>query len=277
MANWPGDKSTWADAFARDRLLCRFFRDKSNTNFVLKGGLGILARIPNARYTRDIDLATEMVHDDLLAELEKVIAYDLGDFFEFSIEESSLITPNLGQPQLGGRSLAVEYQFGKISGVLKLQIVDCSFLPARIERLQPTWRVIVPGLVNYDYLVYPIAYQVSDKVFGVTIKLGERESSRTKDLVDLVLIAGQQSVNRNELQLALEDNARAREVTKPKAFEPPQHWFTSEMRNKISRELDPYGHTFESALELVRQFLSLDKDLPPTSKWSPNELLWLDD
>lgn len=40
----------------RDRFLCRVFSGPGE-RFVLKGGSGLLARIPDARKTRDLDLA----------------------------------------------------------------------------------------------------------------------------------------------------------------------------------------------------------------------------
>ncbi|WP_072500520.1 nucleotidyl transferase AbiEii/AbiGii toxin family protein [Olsenella phocaeensis] len=43
----------------RDRFLCRVFAD-ANETFVLKGGSGLLARIPDARATRDLDFATSL-------------------------------------------------------------------------------------------------------------------------------------------------------------------------------------------------------------------------
>ena len=41
----------------RDRFLCRVFSDPDE-RFILKGGSGLLARIPNGRATRDIDFTT---------------------------------------------------------------------------------------------------------------------------------------------------------------------------------------------------------------------------
>lgn len=39
-----------------DRLLCRVFSQGAQSEWVLKGGSGMLARIPDARTTKDIDL-----------------------------------------------------------------------------------------------------------------------------------------------------------------------------------------------------------------------------
>ena len=68
----------------RDRFLCRVFSG-GNDAFVLKGGSGLLARIPDARATRDVDFATSerCSADDALAEMERVAAIDLGDWCRF--------------------------------------------------------------------------------------------------------------------------------------------------------------------------------------------------
>lgn len=48
-------------AFYHDRFLCRVF-SADNPSFILKGGQSMLARIPNARETRDIDLIGRTPH-----------------------------------------------------------------------------------------------------------------------------------------------------------------------------------------------------------------------
>ena len=51
----PGDGYRQA---LRDRFLCRVFSDPDG-RFILKGGSGLLARIPDGRATRDIDFGGE--------------------------------------------------------------------------------------------------------------------------------------------------------------------------------------------------------------------------
>lgn len=41
-----------------DRFLCRVFFE-GNEHFVLKGGSGMLARVPDARTTKDLDFTTQ--------------------------------------------------------------------------------------------------------------------------------------------------------------------------------------------------------------------------
>lgn len=53
--------------------------------YILKGGSGLLARIPGARSTRDLDFAARprVSAEDALREMEDVTALDLGDFCRF--------------------------------------------------------------------------------------------------------------------------------------------------------------------------------------------------
>ena len=67
-------------AFWRDRLLCRVF-STPEPEFVLKGGQGMLAKVPDARETRDIDLlGTSGNLDEALDELKALSSKDLGDY-----------------------------------------------------------------------------------------------------------------------------------------------------------------------------------------------------
>ena len=77
---------------AYDRLLTRVFLLQPE-EWVLKGGAGLLARIPEAaRHSMDVDLyrAThvERIDDDLAA----AGSHDLGDYFSFDIEAVSNLT-----------------------------------------------------------------------------------------------------------------------------------------------------------------------------------------
>lgn len=70
----------------RDRFLCRVFSDPEN-RFILKGGSGMLARVPNARATRDADFATRRNEspDEIVNALDELLAADMGDFCHFEL------------------------------------------------------------------------------------------------------------------------------------------------------------------------------------------------
>ena len=59
----PMDTNRAIAGFYFHRLLCRVFSDPDSP-FIPKGGLGVLARTTDARYTRDIDLTTNSLDID---------------------------------------------------------------------------------------------------------------------------------------------------------------------------------------------------------------------
>lgn len=79
----PGDGYRQA---LRDRFLCRVFSDPRG-RFILKGGSSLLARIPDARATRDIDFATAAREssESALAAIVELAGKDMGDFLTFEL------------------------------------------------------------------------------------------------------------------------------------------------------------------------------------------------
>ena len=66
------------------RFLCRIFSETPTDAWLLKGGTALLARVPSARATSDVDLFNRR-HSlaAALTELRRLAVLDLGDFFRF--------------------------------------------------------------------------------------------------------------------------------------------------------------------------------------------------
>src|SRR5690606_21840201 len=90
----PGISAATIDAQIRqarfDRFLSRVFADGEQSEWLLKGGMSILARVPRSRTTKDVDLAAQQAGD--LAEAERslsvLVAADLGDHLTFRLIRS---------------------------------------------------------------------------------------------------------------------------------------------------------------------------------------------
>lgn len=68
-----------------NRFLSRVFSEGDGSEWVLKGGTGMLARIPSTRSTRDIDLYRQgFTLDQALDDLRRMASIDLGDHFQFN-------------------------------------------------------------------------------------------------------------------------------------------------------------------------------------------------
>jgi len=89
-----GVSSATVDAQIRqaryDRFLSRVFAEGEASEWLLKGGLSMLARVPRSRTTKDVDLAAQHAADLGEAErtLSALVAVDLGDHLSFRLIRS---------------------------------------------------------------------------------------------------------------------------------------------------------------------------------------------
>src|SRR5665811_1602067 len=98
--------------FVYDRFLARVFHDL-DAPWVLKGGTAVLARVNNARTTKDVDLLVELDNLDIALEwLRASVAVDLGDHFRFVITGYDASVGGAGQPQVGGYRVHVDAYCG---------------------------------------------------------------------------------------------------------------------------------------------------------------------
>lgn len=259
----------------RDRFLCRVFSGGNDT-FVLKGGSGLLARIPDARATRDVDFATSKRGSaaDALAEMERAAAVDLGDWCRF------VLTKHEESMDENGYSRLLKLRFATFVGeeekdpVLIDLSLDCATTLSP-ERITPANRVKIAGVDECDYLMYPLADQLADKLCGIMeLQPGGYPSSRMKDLVDVVTYATHEAFSKRELRLAIESECAKRGMDVPDRFTAPGFWkerFASFSKGKLPSELA----AFDAASGIAARFFdpvlrSDDGDM----SWDPETGAW---
>lgn len=106
-----------------NRFLSRVFSEGNDSAWVLKGGTGILARVPSTRSTRDIDLyRQEVALTQALQDLIRLAAVDLGDHFRF---EYAGHTDSIGadaQPYVDGYTVSFTTTLGSTRGAQSVSI-----------------------------------------------------------------------------------------------------------------------------------------------------------
>jgi hypothetical protein len=259
--------------FVYQRFLARVFDHKSG--WVLKGGVGMLIRVPGARHTRDIDLlqvevGTREAEDDLRMLGRK----DLGDYLRFEIVRSIPLSVED----------ALRLKVDAYVGTSKWESFDIDIscevhFVASIESFQPTPIVTVAGMHDLPpFQLYPLVDQIADKVSAMYETHGQGPSNRYRDLVDLVFLSDLENIDAAQLVAALEarrTTARSPLVL-PKALNSPgSAWevgFTAEaMRSSISPEL----RNLDAALSYVAVCLNsvLDGSVQ-TGRWDPTTRTW---
>ena len=259
----------------RDRFLCRVFADENET-FVLKGGSGLLARIPDACATRDLDFATNEKGsaEDALAEMERVAAIDLGDWCRF------VLTKHEESMDENGYSRLLKLRFATFVGVEEKDPVlidlslDCATtLPP--ERIAPANRIEIAGVEEHDYLMYPLADQLADKLCAIMeLQPGGYPSSRMKDLIDVVIYATHETFVQRELRRAVESECAKRGMEVPGRFAAPEFWrdrFASFSRGKLADEYASFGAASVIASRFFDTVLVSDGG---KATWNPETVAW---
>lgn len=219
----PLDTGRAVSGFYFHRFLCRVFAS-TDSPFLLKGGQSMLARTVDARATRDIDLLSEK--GDLrsaLADLRRLAAVDLGDFVSFEFVKAEPIKTD--DEYRSGLNVV----FAPLIGAKRMQDVSIDLVVDEVpqseaEILMPANRIEVAGIPTFDYRIYPAASSLADKLCAMLEEHDGRPSSRTKDLVDVVVYALTVDVDGTALCGRIRTEAGARRVSLPGRFSIPSEW-----------------------------------------------------
>lgn len=274
----PLDTSLAVRNFYYHRLLCRVFSEE-NPSFVLKGGLGMLARTIDARATRDADLATYTLNiDEAVEELRRLAAKDLGDFVSFQYESMEPVRAEDEYREgykVGFTAYMGTRAIQKISVDLVADAIPCE----TPDFIRPADRIEIDGLETYDYPVYPVTRAIADKVAGIIETHDGRPSSRVKDLIDLIVYLRTESFGLSDLRSALERELALRHLEIGDSFSVPASWRQSYRQTyaKLAEKtrLPEELHDLETAESLVSSCLEpVLAHADTESVWDCKSLSW---
>ncbi|HMI81775.1 MAG TPA: nucleotidyl transferase AbiEii/AbiGii toxin family protein [Solirubrobacterales bacterium] len=172
---------------AFDRLLARLLA-VAQEQWVLKGGFALDLRLATrARSTKDVDIEWRAEVTELLDVLLDAANYDAGDFFEFAIERAGVPEDRLG----GSHRFRVSASLAGRS--FESFLLDVGFRlddALEAETLRTDDFLGFAEIEPVEVQAVPLELQVAEKLHAYTrVYEGGRISSRTKDLIDLALIA----------------------------------------------------------------------------------------
>jgi hypothetical protein len=282
----PGVSAATVDAQIRqaryDRFLSRVFARGEESEWLLKGGMSMLARVPRSRTTKDVDLAAQRAGDLAEAELvlTELVDVDLGDHLTFRLIRSTPTGLGDNQPGVATR----RYFFACIDAdhdtqvdTVTVDVVVGQSPVGRPEVVEPANRLYLRRpLITHPYRLYPVADQIADKVCATmdTNYPGGKRSSRVKDLVDLVVLAHTQGLDLAELRLAIEAKRLISNIDPFDHFDIPADW-TRTYPTTAKGVPVATGFTASTAAVLVASFVdpALDKS-SNTATWDPQALAW---
>ncbi len=267
--------------FARRRQLVVFERFLARVSAVLgdavllKGGLVLERRLARARTTKDVDLRVTGSPDGVLYSLQQAGRQELGDFMTFEV------SPDAEHPTIESDGMQYEglrfraecqlagKQYGQRFGV-DVAFGDPVFGDVDVVTADDTldFAGIAPPILR----PYPIETHVAEKRHAYTMPR-KRTNTRVKDLPDIALLAGIQSLQAERLREALEQTFthRATHPLPPALPDPPTSWST--FYEEMARENELAWPTLEQLTAVVATFLN-PVLAGSSGTWHPDEWKW---
>lgn len=259
---------------AFDRFLARLGK-KEPEAWIVKGGFALQLRLGDrARTTKDIDLSAtnRWTGEETTGHLRAAASLDFGDWFEFEIGEPAEAAT--GAPERGFRfpvrCLLDSRQFENFH-------LDVGYGDPVLEAPEV---LTAPDLLGFAEIppakvrCYPLTTQVAEKLHTYTRTYASGETSRARDLADILLAASLEQFHSAKLKQAIDATfqARASHAVPQKLPDPPER--ISASYRQLARELDFPWPTIQESGRAAAQFLNpILKGVAPAN-WNPVAWRW---
>jgi hypothetical protein len=253
---------------AFERFLARLVAAQPES-WVLKGGLALQFYLgERARTTQDIDLLlrgalpTVEIHRRLVG----AALLDLGDWFLFEVARpSDPATLRFSvQSLVDGRPFET-FHVDVGTGDPLIEPVEMLTAPPLLQ-----FAGIPPAIIP----TYPISQQIAEKVHAFTRPYAAGESSRIKDWVDILLLAGSGTLRAEALIRALQATfaARGTHPLPPELPPPPASW--RRVFHRTAGETGLEYATLEEAIQTMHRFLDPVLSGQVAGTWNPVRWQW---
>lgn len=260
-----------------ERFLARVFTDPEG-GWVLKGGTGLLMRLPVARYSRDLDLAhthtalPQALH--ALRQLCTAVPAPALDPFTFTMGEATLMRGGVLGARVPITGWVGAVEFGRFPLDLSTELHPVG----AAEQHAPNPVVAIDDVAPLPPMtVYPLCDQVADKVCAMNAHYsGGAVSTRYRDLVDLVLIVTQCALDAALTASALAAESHRRTLVLPTALTAPApSWAAGYRTAGRDVALTATARTLATALHTVGTCLNPLLDTSITrGTWQPTKHRW---
>lgn len=239
-----------------ERLLARLFADP-NAPWLLKGGFAMELRYrPKARTTRDIDLTatTNAGLMEMRAQLQAAAERDLGDHLEFRIGSFRRELP--GAPEGGARFPVEALLAGKVFGRFHIDVGIGDHVSGQPELLIGEDLLGFAGIEPARVLAIPKAQQFAEKLHAYTYAWDDRENTRVKDIVDLVLLIERGEPDPDEVAAAIRETfARRNTHGIPRELTAPPTSWASEFPS-LARQVELTTPELDAAFKVVAEYFN---------------------
>jgi hypothetical protein len=256
---------------AFERFLARLVTDRPDA-WLLKGGLALQWRLGDrARTTKDLDMLLVVSVEDVHGILVRAGQLDLGDWFRYQVQQP---TRAAARDAAGLRFVVQTVLDGRPFETFHL---DIGWGDPVVE---PAEQLTAPSLLGFAEIepsiipCYPVTQHVAEKVHAYTRPHVSGESSRVKDLVDILLIGKMWTMDGAMLLKALQATFEARKTHPMPATlpDPPANWAAPFRR--LAREVGLDSDSLAVGTGLAHRFLDPVLQERARGLWDPHAWQW---
>ena len=261
-----------------ERFLARVY-EALGDSVILKGGFALELRLARARTTRDVDLRIDGDIEKHLDELRRVAGRQGQDYLRFDLGDPVDFEEMLGEQvvyegrRLKVRTLLAGQSFGHPFR-LDVSVGDRLVLPPDIVPGTDLFEFV--GLVPVNHRLYPPAAHLAEKLHALTTVYEAGPNSRSRDLVDIGLLAKSTSFDADSLRRSIEATFQFRDTHSiPESLPtPPEFWHRLYANMRDTNEL-PWPD-LDALQQFCTQFFDplLDGTVADNHAWSPEEQSW---
>lgn len=255
-----------------DRFLVRLTHDQPDA-WVVKGGFALQLRLGNrARTTKDIDVLLTRPSADIHQVIVRAALLDVGDWFQFEVERPS---DDLPVDEAGGARFQVRGLLdGRRFETFHIDVGRGDALLEPVEILTTPALLAFAGIPPTEIPCYPLSQQVAEKAHAYTRPHPTGQSSRVKDLVDILLIAGLGPMDARTLRQALVAtfSGRRTHALPLRLPDPPSTW--SAPFHRLAGDVGLDYATVSDASEAARRFLDPVLRGETAGTWDPVAWSW---
>lgn len=264
--------------FVMARFLARVF-DADPEGWILKGGIGMMVRLPDARYSKDIDILVATEIPQAVQALRRVGRDHTIDHFMFEVGPPTQLSDDKGVKVRVGALLG-----GKEFDSFYIDLVSWQReLVGRVER-QPIPRLVDTADFSQETTaqLYPLPDQIADKICAMYERHGRDDvaSTRYRDLVDLLLVSNHLTIDLVPTVAAIEHERKLRGIRSlPTTLESPgSSWPASWAETARASPLITEYHDFEIALAAAGNCYNRVLSSLPTAAheetWNHERAVW---
>jgi hypothetical protein len=226
---------------AFERFIARLQTVQPDT-WILKGGLAMQLRLGvQSRTTKDIDLLNqELSPGSYRDSLMEAASQDLDDWFTFEVGQKE----EFPQDEFGGHRYQIRCLLdGRIFETFHVDIGMGDLILEDFDYLDFDPLLRFAEIASIKVPCYPITQQIAEKLHALTRQFSSGGSSRVKDFVDILLLAGLGKIDGAVLSRAIQATFELRD-THPLPPEMPV--ISKNLRREYTRLAKELGLKFDS-------------------------------